>query len=218
MASISRYRSSHEEQREFQPGSGRRVLRNLVGVTNKRRMDRLEFDALVASQARYLATVSDKTRFTAALLRRMHRDWLGAIYPWAGIYREVELSKGGFRWPPARLVRSNMEAFESDTLIRCTPCRPAAVGVVASRIAEVHAELLLIHPFRDGNGRLARWLADLMALQAGLPAPEYGFSGRGAVARKARYLRGVQRGYVKDYQLLAGWFADALGRALDRRG
>jgi hypothetical protein len=29
----------------------------------------------------------------------------------------------------------------------------------------VHAELLLIHPFREGNGRLARWLADLMALQ-----------------------------------------------------
>ena len=34
-------------------------------------------------------------------------------------------------------------------------------------IAMVHTELLLIHPFRDGNGRLARWLADIMAAQAG---------------------------------------------------
>ena len=33
----------------------------------------------------------------------------------------------------------------------------------------VHVELVLIHPFREGNGRLARLLAMLMGLQAGLP-------------------------------------------------
>jgi hypothetical protein len=27
--------------------------------------------------------------------------------------------------------------------------------------------MLLVHPFRDGNGRLARWLAELMFFQAG---------------------------------------------------
>ena len=30
-------------------------------------------------------------------------------------------------------------------------------------IAKVHAELLFIHPFREGNGRTARILANLMA-------------------------------------------------------
>jgi len=28
-------------------------------------------------------------------------------------------------------------------------------------------ELILIHPFREGNGRIARFLSVLMALQAG---------------------------------------------------
>ena len=37
-------------------------------------------------------------------------------------------------------------------------------------IAKVHAELLLIHPFREGNGRTARILANLMSRKAG-----YGF-------------------------------------------
>lgn len=32
----------------------------------------------------------------AALLRQMHRDWLGDIYEWAGKYRTVELEKEGF--------------------------------------------------------------------------------------------------------------------------
>ncbi|MDT8395020.1 MAG: Fic family protein [bacterium] len=40
---------------------------------------------------------------------------------------------------------------------------------VAESLAIVHAELVLIHPFREGNGRLARLLAMLMGLQAGLP-------------------------------------------------
>jgi len=56
---------------------------------------------------------------------------------------------------------------------------------VAVSIAMVHAELLLIHPFRDGNGRLARWLVDIMATQAGYPAPAYSFSGRGSKKRRA---------------------------------
>ena len=31
----------------------------------------------------------------------------------------------------------------------------------------MHFELILIHPFREGNGRVARLLSDLMVLQAG---------------------------------------------------
>ena len=34
-------------------------------------------------------------------------------------------------------------------------------------IAIVHAELLFIHPFREGNGRASRLLATLMAAKAG---------------------------------------------------
>jgi hypothetical protein len=40
---------------------------------------------------------------------------------------------------------------------------------VARALAEVHAELILIHPCRDGNGRVARLLPLLMGLKAGLP-------------------------------------------------
>ena len=34
-------------------------------------------------------------------------------------------------------------------------------------VAKVHAELLFIHPFREGNGRTARLLANLMVAKAG---------------------------------------------------
>jgi cell filamentation protein len=181
-------------------------------------MDRVEYEALVQAQARHLEQITSQTRFTARILCRMHRDWLGSIYRWAGEYRSVDIEKGDFRWPPAYRVARNMEVLEKGLLLTHTPCRPGPVGEVARQMAEVHAELLLIHPFREGNGRLARWLADLMAYQAGFPAPSpaYGFAGRGSPTRKQRYLEAVRKGYQGREACgdLAAFFAEALGASL----
>ncbi|OHB78469.1 MAG: hypothetical protein A2Z25_21225 [Planctomycetes bacterium RBG_16_55_9] len=64
---------------------------------------------------------------------------------------------------------------------------------------------------------MARWVSDLMAFQAGLPAPDYGFLGRGAKKRRAAYLGGVLKGYVQDYGRLTDFFVEALKRRL-RKG
>ncbi|MBA5866946.1 MAG: hypothetical protein GDA67_09675 [Nitrospira sp. CR1.3] len=51
-------------------------------------------------------------------------------------------------------------------------------------------------PFRDGNGRLARVLTTLMALQAGLPLLDFSsIAGRG----KNAYIAAIQAGLDKNY-------------------
>ena len=216
----SRYVAADGLEVEFEPGSRMRVLRNRLGIHRKMEMDHTEFEALVAAQEQYLSRIGPHTRLTAEALCGMHQDWLGGIYEWAGRYRTVELAKGDFRWPSAFRVAENMDAFERNVLARHTPCRSGPLIEVSSRIAEVHAELLLIHPFREGNGRLARWVSDLMALQAGLPTPDYGFVGHGAGKRRIAYLEAVKKGYVQDYEPLTAFFVEALQRRLrkDRGG
>ena len=208
----AKYQPPEGAEAEAEPGSGGRVLRNTLGIKRKREMDGLEYEALLSAQEAALEGLTPQTRFTARLLCRMHGDWLGGIYGWAGQYRTVDVSKDGFTWPPAARVEQNMEAFEKGSLRQHTPCAPGSVPEVARRLAEVHAELLLIHPFREGNGRLARWVADLMALQAGLPAPQYPFGGRGSLAERARYLKAVREGYLMRYEPLTDFFAEALAR------
>jgi len=55
-------------------------------------------------------------------------------------------------------------------------CPPSRSGHL---VGMMHVELLLIHAFRDGNGRLARWLVALMAVHAGYPIKpkRFGFFG-----------------------------------------
>ncbi len=173
-------------------------------------MDRAEADALLVVQERYLAIITTETCFIAELICRMHQDWLGEIYEWAGRYRTVEMQKGTFRWPPAFRVPQNMVVLEKEFLKKHTPCRPKPLEEVSCSVAAVHAELLLVHPFREGNGRLARWLADLMFLQAGYPIPHYNFSGRGSVQRKTAYLNAVIKGYGQEVQPLADFFRDCV--------
>ena len=57
-------------------------------------------------------------------------------------------------------------------------------------IANVHIELILIHPFREGNGRISRLLANVMAMQAG--KPELDFSAWDK--QKERYFSAIQAG------------------------
>jgi cell filamentation protein len=209
---MSRYVPPPEGEAAFEPGSRGLVLRNRKGITRKREMDRAEYEALITAQSAFLSQVTEETRFTASLLCEMHRVWLGELYSWAGRYRTVEMSKDGFTWPPAFRVAANMEILEREGLTRHTPCPPEDTESTARRIAEVHAELLLIHPFREGNGRLSRWLADLMALQAGHPLPAYAFAGRGSRAERARYLNAVIQGYRTNYAPLTDFFAAAIVR------
>ena len=69
---------------EFEPGSRGRVLRNRLGITSVRALQRKESEALLAATQRVIDEVAVDHRFTAADVCRMHRLWLGEIYEWAG--------------------------------------------------------------------------------------------------------------------------------------
>lgn len=54
-----------------------------------------------------------------------------------------------------------------------TPCRPKSIDELLYALSSVHVELCLIHPFREGNGRIARLLCDVMAIQAEIGPFDY---------------------------------------------
>ncbi|MDZ7691604.1 MAG: Fic family protein [Balneolaceae bacterium] len=63
----------------------------------------------------------------------------------------------------------------------------------------VHAELLLIYPFRDGNGRTMRMLANLMSYKQGYEEIDLEPIGSGGEMRK-RYIKGVQAVQQENYE------------------
>lgn len=104
--------------------------------------------------------------------------------------------------------RSNV--FEQGPLRRHTPCNVTDRSAVARALAEVHTELVLIHPFREGNGRVTRLLSTLMALQAGLPLLDFQVI---AGEQKGAYFEAVRAGLDRDYAPMARIFAEIIARS-----
>jgi Fic family protein len=68
----------------------------------------------------------------------------------------------------------------------------------------------LIHPFREGNGRLARLLNTVMAFQAGFPALDYGaIRGR----KKREYIAAIHAAMDRNYAPMEAVFAAVLKRS-----
>jgi cell filamentation protein len=198
-----KYDVSGLTEAQFEPESGKTVLKNLRGVRVAAEMDRIEGIELARASDEAFHQFDSVHRFSAHDICELHRQWLGSIYDWAGSYRQVNVSKGGFPFAPAAQLPRLMQQYEKQVLGRYTPANALSGHDLLLALAETHAELLLIHPFREGNGRIARLLATLMALQAGLPLLRFDEIHE---ARKDEYIAAVQAGLDRNYQPMKAIF------------
>lgn len=192
---------------QHEPGSAEEVLKNRLGIASVPEMNELELMLLQQLYEQVLLQALPRGHVTVAMLREWHRRWLGNVYDWAGQDRGVNMSKGGFAFAAAAQIPRLLTLFERDILARFTPCTAMGDDALVEAIATVHVEFILIHPFREGNGRLSRLLADVMAVQAGREPLDYSSWD----ANKAAYIAAIHAGMSGDYRPMMRWVARALG-------
>lgn len=190
-----RYRADGSSEARYEPGSNRRVLRNLLGIKSTREMERVEERELTRTVSWALRSYENDRCISVEDLCELHQRWLAGIYAWAGTYRQVNVSKAGFMFAAAAQIPRLMEEFQAGCLSKYTPLLNSHPDIPLA-LAETHTELLLIHPFRDGNGRLARLLARLMAAQAGI---EIATLDALVTRRRQEYFAAVRAGLDRDY-------------------
>lgn len=111
--------------------------------------------------------------------------------------------------PPALKVATEMETF-----FAWFNASPTADPVIKAALA--HLWFVTIHPFEDGNGRIARAIADLALARSERSAQRfYSMSAQIRAERSAYYdqLERIQRGST-DVTAWILWFLDCLGRAI----
>jgi len=94
-----------------------------------------------------------------------------------------------------------MEEY-SKRLSSLTPLNPnLSRKKILEKLAGLHGELIVIRPFRDGNGRVTRLLCDLLLMQAEIePIQKGAFYDK---TLKQKYFQAIQKIWSnKDYQPL----------------
>ena len=169
-------------------------------------------------------------QFSKALTQNRLFDWHAALFPTGrsgmhkitvGGWRTVEAGpmqvvsgpigkeKVHFEAPTAERLDKEMEAF-----LAWLACEDDTDPVIRAGIA--HLWFVTIHPFEDGNGRIARAIGDMALARAdGISDRFYSLSSQIELERKRYYdqLESQQRA-TPDITEWLSWFLDCLGRAI----
>jgi cell filamentation protein len=142
------------------------LLPNLLNLSSRDEIYKAEFEGFLIAELSLTEELTSRTKFNIKYIKRIHKLSLGHLYSFAGKFRTVNMSKGGFLFPAAKFISQNMDNFENE-ILKSLPSTYESNQALIKDIAKVHGEFLFIHPFREGNGRTARVLANLMVRKQG---------------------------------------------------
>lgn len=185
---MSKY-SASGIQGQFESGSNELVLKNKLGIILPEEMGDAE-TLLLKKLYDYVFQSQLPQELTIQLIKTWHRKWLGPIYEWAGQFRAVYLSKENFVFANAELIPKLMLNMEVNYFSRFSELQNLDSQALVSYMAETHVEFILIHPFREGNGRLSRLILDVIAVKAGYYPMDYSLWDE----NKDYYFKSIQAG------------------------
>ncbi|MEW5797580.1 MAG: hypothetical protein AB1728_01115 [Bacteroidota bacterium] len=101
---------------EYQPGSHHRVLKNQLGITHQKDIEDAELEGYMTAERSMLTIFTSDQQLLLEDINLIHRLFIGKIYAWAGTYRTVNISKGGFPFASAHALPAAMKEFETSVL------------------------------------------------------------------------------------------------------
>lgn len=137
----------------------------------KNRLDIRDLETLEAAERDITAITVDLVPYRAPpysldSLKAIHAALFSELYQWAGSIRTVDIAKGGTRFCHSQFIERYSERIfndlEGENWLKGLP-----LDAFCERLAEHYCEINMIHPFREGNGRVQRILFEHLALSAG---------------------------------------------------
>lgn len=133
--------------------NGTKVLINKLDIQDQAELTTVE-RRIVGANLTYLQLYPFEGDFDEQHLKDIHYILFGKIYPFAGKFRDTDLSKGGTNF----CARAFLDDYLHSTLVKMNQ----KIYEVKDRsqylefLSYFYSELNMAHPFREGNGRTIR--------------------------------------------------------------
>lgn len=160
-------------------------------IATQAELNEWEHDNIVEGE-RWAFARRRRDLLTSEFVRRLHRKMFGATWRWAGHWRTTEKNIGIAPEQIPAAVTELLQDVAAQVDAHSYPIRDIA--------ARLHHRLVKIHPFPNGNGRLARTYADLFLFAQGEPRFTWGDSDLMAPGdARERYLEALRAANARDY-------------------
>lgn len=186
------------------------------GIISRKRLLSLEIEG--TKKGLELVRDNHSQRLDSAYILNLHRISFVWIFPdWAGKYRQIQVEYSGKEAPKYDLVPELIQNLCDDlsTRIRFLPPQKSDIygGEIVKLLAWFQHQFVVIHPFQDYNGRLARMLTIFLLLYLKIPPLEI----RASTSRdRSMYLRAMQSADLGDYSRLEKLISTAILETLEK--
>lgn len=201
------------------PKSATSYKETAFGILPRSKVVELEKEGIKLAQG-YILTLSEKkTKITPEIILEVHKIGFSFIFPdWAGKFRIEDVTVGEYEPPHysqiAVLIKNLCDDLEER--LKHLPKQEAEekyLAQVIELLAWFQHRFVWIHPFKDYNGRVARLLTNLLALNLGLPIlPIKAETGRD----RTNYIKAMIAADNHDYSKLEKLIANALKESLEK--
>jgi Fic-DOC domain mobile mystery protein B len=123
-------------------------------INTRAELNRAEAENIRKAVVKYLATKPSRRSapFTLSWAKRLHTQMFGDVWKWAGEFRQENVNLG-CDW---HQVQMQLQALLDDLVFW-----EARGDALLEQAMRLHHRAVSIHPFRNGNGRWARMLANI---------------------------------------------------------
>lgn len=157
----------------YLPGTD--IPKNRLGITEPEQLHEVEETLLRQAYQIFIAECEPATRFDEAYFKSLQQRTFESLYEWAGVYRTVDMSKGGSLFCRAAYLEQESKRIfsqlEAENFLRQGD--DAQPKKFAGRLAHYQSELIALHPFYELNGRITRLFFDLIAIANGYAPIDY---------------------------------------------
>lgn len=182
------------------------LLPNKLGLTDRDALNEEEATGFLRAEHQAIDALSEETVFSLDYLYNLHTSALGHVYDFAGRLRTVNMSKGDFMFAPCQFLPETLAVFSEEFLTPINVRAWESVPLFLDHLAAMHAELLYIHPFRDGNGRIVRLFTRLIFISKTGNDLDFQLITQGR--NFERYVTAVQQASDKEYDLMKVLFRE----------
>jgi cell filamentation protein len=145
--------------------AGTDVLKNKFGIRDSTALNALEADISTLRMIELLEQPPPK-KFTFNHLLSIHALVFGDVYPWVGMARSIDITKGSSVFCRAPFIHA--EAENICLQIEAASCfKGLSEQAFVTQFSGVFNEMNVVHPFREGNGRVTRLFFNQVAAKAG---------------------------------------------------
>ncbi len=161
------------------------ILKNKLNITNQIELKQIEekISKQKAKQFFENGKINEVEIGTFKGLSEIHKFLFENIYDFAGQIRDVNISKGNFRFAPLMYLKESLKNID---------------GMPQNdfeKIIEKYVEMNIAHPFREGNGRATRIWLDLILKKEIKKIIDWN------LVDKEEYLSAMERSVVKDIEI-----------------